>query len=158
MCTRIYCTRYIWLACLRKKKPKKSVAHKIGIQIFRYRWHGDQVWPKGTILQWRVSGLCLSSTAIWMSPYGGVVAYRLEWGASYACMYARLSTSRFKRPHVVTRISWETVASKRREPTVNRVLTRPPSRLLGCNGVSLEHLSRISAHSKRYRTIWRCNN
>lgn len=158
MCTRIYCTRYIWLACLRKKKPKKSVAHKIGIQIFRYRWHGDQVW-RGRYY----SGV--SPACVWVPlryeclPMG--VSSHIDWNevlATRACMYARLSTSRFKRPHVVTRISWETVASKRREPTVNRVLTRPPSRLLGCNGVSLEHLSRISAHSKRYRTIWRCNN
>lgn len=38
-----------------------------------------------------VSGSYLSSTAIWMSPYGGVVAYRLEWGGNdegwNACFY-----------------------------------------------------------------------
>lgn len=158
MCIRIYCTRYIWLACLRKKKPKK--------------WH-TKLGSKysdidGTVIRFDRRGRYYSGVSpacVWVPlryeclPMG--VSSHIDWNevlATRACMYARLSTSRFKRPHVVTRISWETVASKRREPTVNRVLTRPPSRLLGCNGVSLEHLSRISAHSKRYRTIWRCNN
>lgn len=96
-------TRYNWDL---EKEDGWNRWLKIGIQIFRYRWHGDQVWPKGTILQWRVSGLCLSSTAIWMSPYGGVVAYRLEWGASYACMYV-CTPIYVPFQAALTRISWE---------------------------------------------------
>lgn len=95
---------------------------KIGIQIFRYRWHGDQVWPKGAILQWRVSLAC-----VWVPlryeclPMG--VSSHIDWNevllatSVHVCMYACLFTPRSKRPHVATRISWE---QKRRESAVNR--------------------------------------
>lgn len=98
------------------------IRKKKSVEIVAQNWHPNilisviRFGRRGRCLP----GLCLSSTAIWMSPYGGVVAYRLEWGATsvHVCMYACLST--YPVPSGPNADFVGTAASKRRESAVNR--------------------------------------
>lgn len=130
---------------------------KIGIQISMARWSG--LAEGGDITVACLPGLCLSSTAIWMSPYGGVVAYRLEWGATsyerarmHVCVpiYAPFQAAPCRNADFV---GTETKGVGR-ESSCLWPMTRSPS-LLDCNGVRLEHLSR--AHISPCRGRWARN-
>lgn len=142
-----------------RKKTVEIVAQNWhpNIPISMARWSG--LAEGGDITVACLPGLCLSSTAIWMSPYGGVVAYRLEWGATsyerarmHVCVpiYAPFQAAPCRNADFV---GTETKGVGR-ESSCLWPMTRSPS-LLDCNGVRLEHLSR--AHISPCRGRWARN-